>query len=71
MVFADGKISAEGSQGKRLTFEEVAAAAYEPRRLPEGMEASLYEYCALLPPRASSHSGRTWPWWKWPERQGA
>lgn len=50
MVFADGKISAEGSQGKRLTFEEVAAAAYEPGRLPEGMEASLYEYCAFAPP---------------------
>lgn len=50
IVFADGKIFAEGSSGKRLTFESVAATAYRPKKLPEGMEASLYEYCAFAPP---------------------
>jgi aerobic carbon-monoxide dehydrogenase large subunit len=50
LKFADGKIFVEGSSGKKLTFESVASAAYQPRRLPEGMEASLYEYCAYAPP---------------------
>jgi aerobic carbon-monoxide dehydrogenase large subunit len=49
LVFSKGKISVEGSS-KSISFKEVAEVAYQPRKLPEGMEASLYEYCAFAPP---------------------
>ena len=49
LTFSKGKIYAEGS-GKKVAFKEVASTAYQPDELPEGMEASLYEYCAFAPP---------------------
>ncbi len=54
LTFSKGKIYAEGS-GKKVSFKEVASIAYRPTELPEGMEASLYEYCAFAPP------GNTFP----------
>lgn len=49
LVFRNGEIFVEGEPGKKLPFEAVASAAYQPKRLPEGMEASLYEYCTFAP----------------------
>ncbi|MDA4124710.1 MAG: xanthine dehydrogenase family protein molybdopterin-binding subunit [Thaumarchaeota archaeon] len=49
VVFMDGKVFAEGRPGKRLTFATVAETAYSPKKLPPGMEPSLYEYSAFAP----------------------
>lgn len=50
MVFREGKIYPAGSPGKAIGFTEVAQAAYDTDSLPEGMEPTLYEYCAWSPP---------------------
>ena len=50
MVFADGKIYPEGNPGRALTFEKVAELAYNPEKIPEGMESTLFEYTAYAPP---------------------
>jgi carbon-monoxide dehydrogenase large subunit len=50
LVFSHGKIFAENSPRKSLTFGEVAKVAYQPKGLPRGMEPTLYEYCAYAPP---------------------
>jgi carbon-monoxide dehydrogenase large subunit len=50
MVFADGKIYPEGEAGKALTFKEVAELAYNPEKIPQGMESTLFEYTAYAPP---------------------
>jgi carbon-monoxide dehydrogenase large subunit len=50
LVFADGKIFAEGSTSKKVAFGDVADVAYQPKKLPPGMESTLYEYCAYAPP---------------------
>jgi carbon-monoxide dehydrogenase large subunit len=49
VVFRDGKVFLEDHPGKRMPFETVAELAYQPRRLPPGMEPSLYEYTAFAP----------------------
>jgi carbon-monoxide dehydrogenase large subunit len=49
IVFRDGKVYAEGSGGRKLSFEDVAGAAYQPKKLPQGMEPSLFEYAAFAP----------------------
>ena len=49
LVFRDGKIRSATSH-KSLPFEEVARMAYSPEELPQGMEATLHEFCAYAPP---------------------
>ncbi len=48
LVFRDGKVTAPN--GKSVPFVAVAGMAYRPNKLPPGMEATLYEYCAYAPP---------------------
>lgn len=48
--FSDGKVFVSTSPAKSVSFEEVAAAAYDPGALPPGVEPTLYEYCAYVPP---------------------
>jgi len=50
LIFSDGKIFSGGSPQKKISFVDVAEAAYQPEQLPQGMEATLYEYCAYAPP---------------------
>ncbi len=49
MMFKNGRIYSPTSPSRSLKFAEVAELAYEPERLPPGMEASLFEYCAYAP----------------------
>lgn len=49
MVFRDGKIFVEGDPSRSISFKEVAALAYNPRRLPKGMEPTLFAYAAFAP----------------------
>lgn len=49
LVFRGGKIAVEGSPKATLSFRDVARASYSPRRLPKGMEPTLYEYSAYAP----------------------
>ena len=56
LVFRSGKIYPESDPKKKISFDAVASAAYQPKRLPEGMEASLFEYCAFAP------SGNAFPY---------
>lgn len=37
----DGRLSVQGAPARAVTFKDVAAAAYEPSRLPAGMEPGL------------------------------
>ncbi|MDG6928787.1 MAG: xanthine dehydrogenase family protein molybdopterin-binding subunit [Nitrososphaerota archaeon] len=45
--FRDGRVHSRGS--KSVAFAEVASAAYDPGRLPRGMEPTLFEYSAFVP----------------------
>ena len=49
MVFSDGRIHPEGDPGKTIEFQKVAAAAYAPRPLPQGMEPTIYEHAVYVP----------------------
>ena len=53
--FADGGAHVAGSPDKQLTWSEIAAAAYQPHRLPEGMEGGLEAHAIFSPANA------TWP----------
>lgn len=50
MVFDDGKIYPEGGRSRALTFKEVTELAYNPEKIPQGMESTLFEYTAYAPP---------------------
>jgi carbon-monoxide dehydrogenase large subunit len=50
LVFKGGKVFAEASPGKRVSFVDVAETAFKPKKLPKDMEATLYEYSAYAPP---------------------
>lgn len=50
MVFRDGKISPEHSPSKSLTFLDVARAAYDGEKIPQGMETTLFAYSSFTPP---------------------
>jgi aerobic carbon-monoxide dehydrogenase large subunit len=56
LVFQGGKIFQKYNDRKSLTFEAVAAMAYDASKLPEGMEATLFEYSAFSP------KNWTWPY---------
>jgi len=49
LVFSDGWIYEKRDKKRRISFSEVAQAAYQPSQLPEGMEPTLYEYAAYAP----------------------
>jgi carbon-monoxide dehydrogenase large subunit len=49
MNFEGGKVFSAGSPNKSVEFTRVARAAYQPERLPAGMEPTLFEYTAFVP----------------------
>ena len=53
--FGDGAAHVAGSPDRSVTWEEIASAAYQPHRLPEGMEGGM-EAVAVFSP-----SNATWP----------
>lgn len=53
--FADGGAHVAGSPDKQVTWQEIAAAAYQPHRLPEGVEGGLEAHAIFSPANA------TWP----------
>ncbi len=55
VVFADGRIGVRGAPSAARTFAEVAAYAYRPIRLPEGLEPGLSEEAFFEP------TGNTYP----------
>ena len=55
LIFQNGKISQRFGE-KSLTFEAVAAMAYEASKLPDGVEMTLFEYSAFSP------KNWTWPY---------
>lgn len=50
MVFDGGRIYPEGNPARALSFGEVAELAYNPEKIPQGMESTLFEYTAYAPP---------------------
>lgn len=56
LVFQGGKIFQRQNEKKSFTFDEVAAMGYDASKLPDGMEATLFEYSAFTP------KNWTWPY---------
>ncbi|MEX1134321.1 MAG: molybdopterin cofactor-binding domain-containing protein, partial [Acidimicrobiia bacterium] len=56
IVFADGGAHVAGSPDKNVPWTDIAAAAYQPHKLPEGMEAGL-DMTAFFDP-----ANLTWPY---------
>lgn len=56
LVFQDGKIFQREDSKKSLSFDQVAAMAYDFDKLPEGMETTLFAYSAFSP------KNWTWPY---------
>ncbi|HYB04178.1 MAG TPA: xanthine dehydrogenase family protein molybdopterin-binding subunit [Nitrososphaerales archaeon] len=56
LVFQGGKIFSKQNPSKSLSFEDVAGMGYDASKLPEGMEATLFEYSAFTP------KNWTWPY---------
>jgi carbon-monoxide dehydrogenase large subunit len=50
LVFENGYIQAVNDPEKKISFDAVAQAAYQPSKLPEGVEPTLFEYTAFVPP---------------------
>jgi carbon-monoxide dehydrogenase large subunit len=50
MAFQGGKIFQEGNSSRSLTFDQVAALAYNPEAIPKDMESTIFEYTAFAPP---------------------
>jgi len=57
LVFEDSQIRSATHPEKSIGFADVAEAAYNPERLPPGMESTLYEYCAWAPSDATTPFG--------------
>lgn len=53
--FGDGGAFVAGSPDRKVTWQELATAAYQPHRLPEGMEGGLEAHAVFSPGNA------TWP----------
>lgn len=49
VIFRDGKVCSKRSDGKILTFQELASIAYKPKSLPAGMEPVLFAFSAFAP----------------------
>src|SRR5262245_45041643 len=54
--FANGRFTVAGTD-RALTLEEVARAAFQPARLPAGMEPGLIEHATWAPARATYPNG--------------
>lgn len=50
IVFRSGELYASMNPEKKVSFQKVAAAAYNPSKLPKGMEPVLYAFSAFAPP---------------------
>ena len=53
ILFARGQIysrSYPDDPRKRIAFDEISSYAYDPEKLPPGMEPVLYEFSAFVPP---------------------
>jgi carbon-monoxide dehydrogenase large subunit len=56
LVFQDGKIFQKFNDKNALTFDAAAELAYDPSKLPDNMEPTLFEYTAFSP------KNWTWPY---------
>src|SRR6058998_1803550 len=56
VVLGDGRFSVAGTD-RGVTFDAVARAAYQPRRLPAGMEPGFSETAAFTPPAVTFPNG--------------
>jgi len=56
VVFRDGRFSVAGTD-RGMSFDAVARAAYQPRRLPAGMEPGFSETAAFTPPAVTFPNG--------------
>jgi carbon-monoxide dehydrogenase large subunit len=56
VVFRDGRFQVAGTD-RGMTFSSVARAAYQPRRLPPGMEPGFAETAAFTPPAVTFPNG--------------
>jgi aerobic carbon-monoxide dehydrogenase large subunit len=56
VMFSDGRFAVAGTD-RGVTLEAVARAAYQPRRLPPGMESGLSERAAFMPPAVTFPNG--------------
>src|SRR6266704_4934819 len=56
VVFRDGRFSVAGTD-RGVAFDAVARAAYQPRRLPAGMEPGFSETAAFTPPAVTFPNG--------------
>ncbi len=56
IVFADGRFGIAGTD-RALTLKEVVRAAFQPARLPAGLEPGLYEHATYAPTRDTFPNG--------------
>jgi len=56
IVYRDGRFQVAGTD-RGMTFDSVARAAYQPRRLPSGMEPGFTETAAFTPPAVTFPNG--------------
>jgi len=56
LAFQNGKIFQKGNEKNSVQFDDVAAMGYKAAKLPDGMEATLFEYSAFTP------KNWTWPY---------
>lgn len=56
MVFADAVFSVAGTD-RKITLKEVAKAAFQPARLPQGFEPGFYENATYAPEQATYPNG--------------
>jgi aerobic carbon-monoxide dehydrogenase large subunit len=54
--FADGRFAVAGTD-RGLTLKQVATAAFQPARLPPGLEPGLYEHATYAPKRDTFPNG--------------
>jgi aerobic carbon-monoxide dehydrogenase large subunit len=54
--FADGRFSVTGTD-RGMVFKDVARAAFQPARLPPGMEPGFYEHATYAPKRDTFPNG--------------
>jgi carbon-monoxide dehydrogenase large subunit len=54
--FADGTFSVAGTD-RGMTLKQVVAAAFQPARLPPGMEPGMYEHASYAPQRDTFPNG--------------
>jgi aerobic carbon-monoxide dehydrogenase large subunit len=53
LEFRAGEIISRTDPMKKLSFKEVASYAYQPRKLPQGMESVLFAFSSFAPPSST------------------